>query len=273
MMGQSSDARGRRRYSRLFLALLGLAVLAAIAGLGWSYHLSGRLTHAEAELMQAQQQNQKLASALDETNARLKTNQSLGQSLDITQKQLQQRARSLLKRQQPGANHGQNEQQVSSASNGTPGLGPETGGDNSNAGRAPDESNANAAQLQSVTGDLGIASGPIATNQQALNVLEQKGDRRYYPFTLQKGKKQSVSTVSLELKKADVKHSRYTIIVYTNNVKIQKKNKGLNEPLQFYTGKENFLFELVVNSIEKNEVKGYLVAPLNAPVPSSTSGS
>jgi len=51
---------------------LAAAVVAAIAGLVWSYSLAGRLTHAEAQLSAAQQQNQNLTSALDATNARLK---------------------------------------------------------------------------------------------------------------------------------------------------------------------------------------------------------
>lgn len=111
MTGQSGGAGEQHGYSRVFLILLGLAVLAAIAGLGWSYHLSGRLTHAEAQLLQAQQQNQKLASALNETNSQLKiTNQARGNSLSVTRKQLQQRARDLLKRQQAAAKRQQAEQ-------------------------------------------------------------------------------------------------------------------------------------------------------------------
>jgi hypothetical protein len=47
----------------------------------------------------------------------------------------------------------------------------------------------------------------------------------------------------------------------------------LNEPVQFYTGKDNYLYELVVNSIDKNQVKGYIATPKSAPVPVSTSGT
>src|SRR5271155_2564288 len=89
-----------RSFSGLFLALLAVAVLAAIAGLAWSYHLSGRVTNAEAKLSQAQQRNEKLAAALDETNARLKvTTDSLGRSLGLTQQQIETRAQDILRRQ------------------------------------------------------------------------------------------------------------------------------------------------------------------------------
>ena len=87
MSDETTGTGEQRSYSGLFLGLLALAVVAAIAGLAWSYHLSGRLTNAEMQLSQAQQQNNKLASALDETNARLKvTSETLGQSLGLTQK-------------------------------------------------------------------------------------------------------------------------------------------------------------------------------------------
>ena len=51
---------------------------------------------------------------------------------------------------------------------------------------------------------------------------------------------------------------------------IEKKDRGLDEPVQFYTGKDPMLYELVVNVIEKNKVSGYLSTPKNAPKPSAT---
>jgi hypothetical protein len=121
-------------------------------------------------------------------------------------------------------------------------------------------------------GDMGVQSGLIATNHDELEILKHKGDRNYYEFTLSKGQRKPVSTVSLELKKADIKHSRYTLEVYADDKKIEKKDRGLNEPVQFYTGKDNYLYELVVNSIDKNTIKGYISTPKSAPAPVSTSG-
>jgi hypothetical protein len=49
---------------------------------------------------------------------------------------------------------------------------------------------------------------------------------------------------------------------------VQKNNKGINEPLQFYSGKSPLLFEVVINSINsKNQISGYLTTPKNAPAP------
>lgn len=271
----------QRSYSGLFLALLAVAVIAAIAGLGWSYYLSGRLTNAEAKLSQAQQQNDKLSSALDETNARLKvTSDTLGHSLGLTQKQLELKAQDLLRRQQADATRLQSvesEQQatqkaVSSVSSDVSSVKTDVGGVKTDLGNTQNELKTAESQLQSMKGDLGVQSGLIATNHDQLEILKHKGDRNYYEFTLNKGQRKPVSTVSLELKKADLKHSRYTLDVYADDKKIEKKDRGLNEPVQFYTGKDNYLYELVVNSIDKNVVKGYISTPKSAPAPVSTSG-
>lgn len=276
---EPSEVGEPRSYSGLFLGLLALAVVAAIAGLGWTYYLSGRLTNAEMHLSQAQQQNQKLASALDETNARLKvTSETLGHSLGITQKQLEARAQDLLNRQQAAARRFESEQQatqqkISTVSSDVSGVKTDVGGVKTDLGNTQTELKSDEAQLQSMKGDLGVDGGLIATNQKELDFLKHKGDRNYFEFTLYKGHRRPVSTVSLELKKADTKHSRYTLIVYADDKKIEKKDRGLNEPVQFYTGKDNYLYELVVNSIDKNEVKGYIATPKSAPVPVSTSGN
>ena len=277
MSEESNQVGEQRSYSGLFLGLLGLAVVAAIAGLGWSYHLSGRLTNAEMQLSQAQQQNQKLATALDETNAQLKvTTDTLGHSLGLTQKQLEKRAQDLLNRQQAAARHFESEQQdtqqkINSVSSDVSGVKTDVGGVKTDLGTTQTQLKSDEAQLLSMKGDLGVQSGLIATNGRELEILKHKGDRNYYEFTLQKGQKRPISTVSLELKKSDPKHSRYTVIVYADDKKIEKKDRGLNEPVQFYTGKDNYLYEMVVNSIDKNQVKGYIATPKSAPVPVSTS--
>jgi hypothetical protein len=49
---------------------------------------------------------------------------------------------------------------------------------------------------------------------------------------------------------------------------VQKKDRGLDEPLQFYSGKDPLLFEVVVNAItSKNQITGYLTTPKTAPIP------
>jgi len=118
------------------------------------------------------------------------------------------------------------------------------------------------AKLEHAIGDLNKESELIATTHDELEVLKHRGDRNYYEFTLTKGKDTShVATVGLQLKGADPKKGQFTLYVMADDKKIEKKDKSINEPLQFYTGKDHNLFEVVVNAIEKNKVSGYLATP------------
>ena len=65
-------------------------------------------------------------------------------------------------------------------------------------------------QLMSMKGDLSEHSSLIARNHDELEILKHKGDRNYYEFTLTKGQRKPVGTVSLELKKADPKKNNFT---------------------------------------------------------------
>ncbi|HEY6273215.1 MAG TPA: hypothetical protein VIX19_14645 [Terriglobales bacterium] len=119
-------------------------------------------------------------------------------------------------------------------------------------------------KLEHAIGDLNRHSELIATNHDELEVLRHRGDRDYLEFTLKKGgEPMHLSSVSLQLKKADPKKSQFTIYVLADDKRIEKKDKTINEPLQFYTGRDRNLFEVVINAVDKNTVSGYLSTPKN----------
>lgn len=122
------------------------------------------------------------------------------------------------------------------------------------------------AKLASAMGDLGVQSGLIAHNASELAELKEKGERNYYDFTLQKNTRTRVSNVSLVLKKVDPKKSTFTISVLADDRTIEKKNRTLGEPLQFYTGPNHVLYEVVIFTAQKNDVTGYLSTPKSAPL-------
>ncbi len=267
-----------RNYSGAFLAMVVAALLAAVGGLIWSYTLSTRLTKSETALTAAQAQNEKLSASLDQTNAELKVEtQELSKSVGLTQKQLETRADDLLRRQQADARRLETEQksasaaatqQIGAVSSQVSSVQTDVGGVKTDVAATKTELKTAEAQMQSMKGDLGLQSGLIATNHSELEILKHKGDRNYYEFTLNKQKNpQPVSTVSLVLKNANPKKNQYTLVVVADDKKIEKKNKDTNEPVQFYTGKDNMLFELVVNTVNKNQVIGYISTPKNAPAP------
>jgi len=117
-------------------------------------------------------------------------------------------------------------------------------------------------KLEHAIGDLNRHSELIATTHDELEVLKHRGDRDYLEFTLKKGKDAvRLSTVSLQLKKTDAKKNQFTLTVMADDKKIEKKDRSINEPLQFYTGRDRSLYEVVVNTVDKNQVTGYLSTP------------
>lgn len=268
-----------RTYSGALLAVIGLALLAAVGGLIWTYTLSGRLTRQEAALTEANDKNGKLAAELRETNARLTvTTDELGKSLGLTQRQLDQRAQALIAREQEDNRRLQDAQkataqQVTAVSSDLTNVKTDVGGVRTDLTKTQGDVQGALTQLTSMKGDLSDHSSLIARNAQELDVLKHKGDRSYYEFTLSKGQKKPVGTVSIELKKADQKKSRFTLVVYADDRSYEKKDRNVDEPLQFYSGKDPALYEIVVNAIPgKNTVSGYLSTPKSAPAPVTPSG-
>ena len=266
-----------RTYSGAFLAAIALAVIAAIAALVWSYALSSRVSHQEAAMATANQQNAKLAADLRETEARLSVaTQELSRSLGMTQKQLDERAQQIIRQQDAAtkklqAAQQQTAAQVSAVSSEVSNMKTDVGGVKTDVAKTQTDLATAISQLQSMRGDLTGQSTLIARNHDELVALQHKGDRNYYEFSLDKGRRKPVGTISLELRKADPKHSRFTLYIFADDRRYEKKDRNVNEPLQFYSGKQPELYEIVVNSISsKNRISGYVSTPKGAPMPVAT---
>lgn len=253
-----------------------MSLLAAVGGLIWCATLSSRLGTAQTELAEAKQQNVDLAARLRETDARVRvTTDELGKSLGLTQKQLDTRAQEIIRREQAeeantkelASAQRQTAQQVSAVSGDLSNVKTDVGGVKTDLTKTQSDLSSAMSQLQSMKGDLSDHSSLIARNHDELEVLKHMGDRNIYEFTLNKGQRKPVGTVSLELHKADPKHNRFTLEIYADDRKYEKKDRNSDEPLQFYSGKTPQLYEVVVNSISKNQVSGYLSTPKSAPVP------
>ena len=276
-MSEIEDAP--RTYSGAFLAVIAIALLAAVASLIWCFTLGSRLSSQQAELNDAKQQNRELAAELRETDARLRvTTDELAKSLGLTQKQLDQRAQAIVAREAEDTARLQNAQQqtaqqVSAVSSDVSSVKSDVGGVKTDLGKTQTDVATALSQLESVRGDLSNTNSIIARNHDELVALEHKGDRNYYEFTLTKGQKKPVGTVSLELKKTDAKRSRFTLNIYADDKTYEKKDRNVNEPLQFYSGKDPALYEIVVNTINsKNQISGYLSTPKSAPAPVQPTG-
>lgn len=118
------------------------------------------------------------------------------------------------------------------------------------------------AALKQVTGDLGVQSGLIATNAKELAALKALGDRDYFEFDIKKTKQPvRVGDIAVKLKKTDQKKGRFTLDVVADDKVVEKKDRTLNEPLQFYVSAARQPYELVVNEVHKDRIVGYLATP------------
>jgi chromosome segregation ATPase len=129
-------------------------------------------------------------------------------------------------------------------------------------GSAKTEIEKTIADLKRTQGDLGVQSGLIATNGKELQALKALGERNYTEFKIGKAKEgQRVGDVTIKLKKADPKKNRFTIELVADDKTIEKKDKTINEPVQFLMAKAAQPYELVVNQIGKDLIVGYVSAP------------
>jgi hypothetical protein len=275
-MAEIENQNHSHALSPIVIGALAVAILAALGGLIWSYTLAGRLATQELTAKQLGDENTQLKGELRETNARLKaTSETLGASVGMTQRQLEAKAQAILSQEAADTSklataQQKNEKQIGAVSTEVSSVRTDVGGVKTDVAKTQSDLQGAISQMQSMQGDLGIHSGLIARNHDELEILKHKGDRNYYEFTLNKGDKKPVSTVSLQLKKADPKKSKFTLLVFADDKQIEKKDKNLNEPVQFYTGKDRMLYELVVNSVDsKKGITGYISTPKNAPVPAN----
>jgi len=56
-----------------------------------------------------------------------------------------------------------------------------------------------------------------------------------------------------------MKKNKFTLNVMADDKLTEKKDRNINEPLQFYVSKA--LYEIVINSVGKDTVSGYLSSP------------
>jgi chromosome segregation ATPase len=273
LLNDTEPVEAGRSASGAFLAAIAVACLLSVGALIWCYGLQNHITADEQKLADADKRNDELNDKLESTKARLSaTAETLSQNVGATQKQIDARADAILATQKvqnaATARLAQEQQaaekQIGAVSSDVASVKTDVGGVKTDVATTRSDLENTKSQLQRVVGDAGVMSGLIATNHDELEQLKHKGDRNYIEFSLQKGAKPTLlSTITIQLKKVDEKHGRYTLNVSSDDRNIEKKDKNLDEPVQFYTGKNPVLFELVVNDIEKNKVSGYLSTPKN----------
>jgi septal ring factor EnvC (AmiA/AmiB activator) len=123
-------------------------------------------------------------------------------------------------------------------------------------------------KLERAVGDLGVQSGLIARSHDEVEELKRLGERNIFEFDLPKTKQpQRVGPIMVQLRKTDTKHFRYTMSVIADDKNIEKKDKTVGEPVQFYVRGNRAPYEIVVFTLSKDHATGYLSTPKGASAP------
>lgn len=102
----------------------------------------------------------------------------------------------------------------------------------------------------------------IAHNSSEVAELRRRGERDYLEFDIHKSRDmQRLADVKVQLKKTDTKRQKFDILFLIDDNKIERKDRVINEPIIFIAGKDRARYEFVVNSVDKDRIRGYLSTP------------
>jgi hypothetical protein len=259
-MDMNTTGEGAPRW--MGLALVALAVV-SLLGLYTGWNAS---THAKASEQALAEQNKDLQQNLDNLNRRLAQSEqtnaevqgelgTVADHLKLTQGQL---ASARQQTKQISSDYAQKFDTVQSqlatkaSSDDVTALGGDVNGVKSDL-----ESEKN--NLQMARGELGTL---IAKNHGEIDELRRLGERDYYEFTLTgKGNKSKAGSLMIELRGTNPKRSQFTLALYVDDMRLEKKDRSVDEPIYFYTQGTRAPLELVVNSVGKDKVVGYVSIP------------
>jgi len=236
-------------------------------------------------LSDADRKTQALAAQLDKTNSRIADLKGqldvTSQKLGLTQDELA-RARSLaqtIKKDQEKSDQALRTEigQVQADTSTKFGqVATELSGTKSDVAATKADLEATKGKLSSTIGDLGVQSGLIARNHDEVEELKRLNERDIFEFDLRKSNEpQHVGPIQMVLRKVDTKKYRFTLNVVADDKSIEKKDKTVGEPVQFYVRGARAPYEIVVFDLSKDHAKGYLSTPKSkgAPPPSAPPGN
>lgn len=121
-------------------------------------------------------------------------------------------------------------------------------------------------EINETRGDLASArtelSGGIAKNHDQLVALQRKGEESYFEFDIVKNKEyKRAGPLNVRLRKANVKHQYADLMLVVDDRDVTQKHVNLYQPVMFYTPDSPKPVEVVINSITKNHIHGYVSAP------------
>jgi hypothetical protein len=130
--------------------------------------------------------------------------------------------------------------------------------------------------LETTTNNLTLARGEfgtlIAKNHDEIDELRRLGERNYYEFTInKKNQRERVGELMVELKNVNAKKNLYTVSLYMDDARFDKKNRSVNEPIYFFINGTRAPMEFTVNKIGRDKIAGYLSVPKTSPTSTQVS--
>ncbi len=276
----STENVGTPRWVGLALAALGI-LSAASMGIAWN--ASNRAATAEQALsvqaMSDQKNDQAVAQRIaqtEEANARLQSDLGVvTDKLKAAQGDLS-RSRSNSKKLQDDYKKQLGEVETSVRSE----LATKASAEEVNAkmGALSGDVNGVRGDLENTRRDLGMARSEfgtlIARNHDEIDQLRRLGQRDYHEFTIvKKGSRERLGAVTLELRGVNVKKNQFSVALYSDDKRFEKKNRSVNEPIFFYTRGTRQPMELVINEVSKDKITGYLSIPKTVTSASTSGGN
>ncbi len=105
-------------------------------------------------------------------------------------------------------------------------------------------------------------NGSIARTHEDVVALQKRGERNYFEFDLSKSKNfQRAGSLLLSLRRADMKHKNYDLMLVVDDNTLSKKRVNLYEPVWIHRVDDTQPVQIVINRINKNSVQGYVSEP------------
>jgi hypothetical protein len=132
--------------------------------------------------------------------------------------------------------------------------------------------------LDTTNNNLTMARGEfgtlIAKNHDEIEELRRLGERDYYEFTIdKKDQREKVGDLMVELKGVNPKKNLYSVALYVDDSRYDKKNRSVDEPIYFFTHGTRAPVEFTVNQVSKNKISGYLSVPKANTAHAQTAGN
>ena len=272
-MAQEIDrsSEGRRGLPGWMFAGVGVLGVVALVGLGLAHNAS-----TQEQVIQQSMENKVKAVQMDFTSqiAQLQqheaqadnTNSGLQSDLDVVTKRLRLTQGDLKKaREEAETIQTENQQKIEEV-NGNVTTQLATKASTDDVKGVDGKVDGVRTDLTGTQNDLTMARSELGTliarNHEDVEQLRHLGERDYIEFTIDsKNKPKKVGSFVVELRNTNVTKKRYNVSLVVDDARIEKKNLAIDEPIFFHQGKDRRPLELVVNSVGKDKVTGYISIP------------